>query len=325
MIPDPTSNSTSDLVGEGRPVNVVPFPPQPPPPVQTPPWPGSGLDVGQLAANALAALWWGYGWSPAIEVGAVVSPAATRRAGWMGFDPTRRYPRWGIPDAILGLLAFFLGGVLFILPAAFATRDEGILNILGLVGMWVGGVAYLVFVSRLKGQGTLALDFGFRFKWIDLPIGLGLAFATMIASLIVRAVVANLFSADMTSNSEEIFSGQNNRVGVVVLAVMAAVGAPFVEELLFRGLIFRAFSKRLGVVLGVIISAAVFGLLHWQPADNLGSSLSLVAGIATYGVTFAVVDRWVGRIAPSIYAHMLLNSFAASVTVYEFFTGSKIS
>jgi membrane protease YdiL (CAAX protease family) len=88
--------------------------------------------------------------------------------------------------------------------------------------------------------------------------------------------------------------------------------------------VLRAFAKRLGIVAGIVISSVVFGLLHWQ-GGALGSSLSLVAGITMYGITFSLAARWTGRLGAPIVAHMLLNSLAAMVMVYEVFTGSKIS
>ena len=304
------------------PTNVVPFPAPTsvlPPPVLGP---GTPADQGQLLTNALLALWWGYGWQPGIGSGELGPQARPLNTAWMGFDPNRRYPRWGIPDAALALFAFLIGTVVFAFPTVLVTSDLGVLNIMGLLGSWVGAVAYLVFVSRVKGQGRLSLDFGFRAKWIDLPIGLGVAIVTLIASQIVRLAVAAVFDAPVESNSDAIFSGQDSAAGVIILALMAAIGAPIVEELLFRGLGQRSIDKRFGAVAGVVGSALVFGLLHWQPADAIGTSLSLVAGITTYGVIFAIADRWVGRLAPSITAHFLLNSMAAALTVSSYFSGT---
>ena len=44
--------------------------------------------------------------------------------------------------------------------------------------------------------------------------------------------------------------------------------APVVEELFYRGLWFRAAERRWGTVIGVVVSAVVFGLMHLQPIDT---------------------------------------------------------
>ena len=53
---------------------------------------------------------------------------------------------------------------------------------------------------------------------------------------------------------------------LVVLALLAGVGAPIVEELAFRGLLFGALEKRgQGQVACVLISAVAFALFHFEP------------------------------------------------------------
>ena len=47
-----------------------------------------------------------------------------------------------------------------------------------------------------------------------------------------------------------------------VLLVVAVIGAPLTEELLFRGLVLRAFEKRAGTLAAIVGSTALFTLLH---------------------------------------------------------------
>ena len=89
---------------------------------------------------------------------------------------------------------------------------------------------------------------------------------------------------------------------------------------LFRGLTQRAIDRRLGSIPAIVLSAAIFGLLHWQSADNIGQTLSLVAAIAVYGLMFAAVDRWQHRLGPSIFAHTTINTIAAGATLYQYFS-----
>ncbi len=245
-------------------------------------------------------------------------------ARWMAFDPTKRPPRWGMPDILLGLIVWFAASVVFVIGAEIAVPDnKGLVNIIALFGGWVGMVGYVFFCSKVKGQGTLRDDFGFRFRWFDPFLGFAVGFGTLIVAGIASQVVANLFSAPQGNNRDEIFVDQTNKPIVVITALMAAIGAPIVEELFFRGLTLRAVERRLGAVAGVIGSAVLFAMLHWQPGE-LGSTASLVTGILTYGLVFAVVTRWQGRIGPSICAHMTINGIASGVLLYEIFTGNKL-
>src|SRR5207248_11775371 len=47
-----------------------------------------------------------------------------------------------------------------------------------------------------------------------------------------------------------------------LLFAVAVIGAPFLEELFFRGALYGALRRRFGVAIGVIGSAALFAGLH---------------------------------------------------------------
>jgi membrane protease YdiL (CAAX protease family) len=237
----------------------------------------------------------------------------------MEFDRSRPRPRWGIPDILIGLIAFLGGAIALTIPAVALTREVGWLNIASLIGSWIGMVGWLWFISRRKGQGSFKLDFGFRFKLYDPVLGIATGFVTLIIAGIVSQIVAQLFTTTPGENSSRIFADQSSAFVVIATAVLAAVGAPIVEELFFRGLTQRAIDRRLGTIPGVILSALLFGLLHWQAADHIGQTISLVSAIVVYGVMFAIVDRWQHRLGPSIFAHMTINTIAASVTLYDYY------
>lgn len=228
----------------------------------------------------------------------------------MNFDPERRVPWWGMPDIVLGLLAWFIATIAFIIPAMLVTEDKAIVNIVGLVGSWGGMVGYLFLVSRWKGQGSIVRDFGFRFRWFDPLLGIVAGFVTVIIVGIVVSVVAALFDSPPGGNADAVFQDQSNLTLVIITALMASIGAPLVEELFFRGLVLRSIEKRLGPIVGVIGSATIFGLLHY-PGGNVGSAVSLVVGIGVMGLIFALLTRWQGRLGPSIFTHMTINGLAS--------------
>ncbi len=85
-----------------------------------------------------------------------------------------------------------------------------------------------------------------------------------------------------------------------VLVLIVVVGAPFVEELLYRGLLQGAFSRRIDDVLAVVVVAAWFALSHFRHVEYVGLFVvGLVIGVC------ALVTR---RIGMSIVAHMAFNA-----------------
>jgi membrane protease YdiL (CAAX protease family) len=244
---------------------------------------------------------------------------------WMDFDPDRP-ARWGLPDVLLGILAFvvgsfLVGGAAIVLgavvtglsPSGFAVEHTGLVGIAALAGSWTATIGFLSLIAHLKGQGSLRRDFGFSFSWWDPLIGAGAAVVTLFLSGVVQALVAALSGAEPASNADAIFGDvMNDKPLLVVMALMASVGAPLVEEVLFRGLALRAIEKRFGGVAAVLGSSLVFGALHYQ--TDTPSPLPLIAGIAVYGLVFSMLTRWWRRLGPSVFTHIWVNTLA-TVTV----------
>ncbi len=82
-------------------------------------------------------------------------------------------------------------------------------------------------------------------------------------------------------------------------AVMAVGFAPFAEEYLFRGLLFRALDREWGGWRAVVGSAAFFAVYHpplaWIPVFLLGASN-------------AMLFKKTGRLAPAVMLHMIYNA-----------------
>lgn len=85
--------------------------------------------------------------------------------------------------------------------------------------------------------------------------------------------------------------------------VMAVAFAPFAEEYLFRGLLFRALDRQWGGWHAVIGSAAFFAIYHpplsWIPVGLLG-------------IANALVFKKTGRLAPAVVLHMVYNAVVLS-------------
>lgn len=91
----------------------------------------------------------------------------------------------------------------------------------------------------------------------------------------------------------------------VSLAVMAVGFAPFAEEYLFRGLLFRALDREWGGWRAVVGSAAFFAIYHppmsWLP-------------VALLGIANALIFKKTGRLAPAVALHMVYNAVVLTWT-----------
>ncbi len=157
--------------------------------------------------------------------------------------------------------------------------------------------------ARLKGNGVVA-DFGFRAKLVDPAIGLGVGLGTQF--ILVPALYIPIFWLfDVTSNDlEEPARGLTDRAtdpfGVVLLVLVVGIGAPIIEELFYRGLLFRSLERRFGEGwVPVAGSAALFAASHFQPLQ--------FPALALLGVVLALLVRRTGRLGPAIATHMVFN------------------
>jgi membrane protease YdiL (CAAX protease family) len=86
-------------------------------------------------------------------------------------------------------------------------------------------------------------------------------------------------------------------------AIMAVGFAPFAEEYLFRGLLFRALDREWGGWRAVIGSASFFAIYHppiaWVPVGLLG-------------LTNALLFKKTGLLAPAVILHMVYNAVVLS-------------
>jgi len=84
-------------------------------------------------------------------------------------------------------------------------------------------------------------------------------------------------------------------LGLLLMAVLA----PIVEEIIFRGLLYRMLRERWGVWISVLVSAAFFSLVH----HGLLLSPQLIGGII-----FALAYEWSRSLWVAIVLHMGANA-----------------
>jgi membrane protease YdiL (CAAX protease family) len=103
----------------------------------------------------------------------------------------------------------------------------------------------------------------------------------------------------------ETSEGSRNYLAELSLLLTITVGAPFCEETIFRGFMYRHIRARAGIKAGVVLSALAFACVH----GSLASLLPLFA----LGVLLALVVEWSGGILPAMIAHGLWNLYQLAV------------
>lgn len=220
---------------------------------------------------------------------------------------------WGLGDVGLGLVAGLVLSTLFGgLWLGLSGSDELSLagRAFGQVGLWVGLVGCVVLASRRKGTGSLAADFGFSISRQDVLVGVIAALVAqfVVVPLVTIALYPLLGDPDVGAPVRDLVDSAGG-VKAVGLVLMAAVGAPLVEELFFRGLVLRSLARRVGQVLAVVGSSVIFGVSHLNDLP-LDATIVVMAGLSALGVVLAVLAVRTGRLGSAIVAHATFNAIS---------------
>ena len=113
----------------------------------------------------------------------------------------------------------------------------------------------------------------------------------------------------------------NYSVTETVLYIVSMFGVGFLEEFIFRGLLFKAMEKN-GLRSAVIVSSITFGIGHIINLFN-GSGADLVSNLCqifsavAFGFLFVIIFYRSKSLLPCIFAHITINSlnaFAREIT-----------
>ena len=182
-------------------------------------------------------------------------------------------------------------------------------NVVGLAGLWVGFGAAILFAYSMGHLRPWPNQWRPRLGDLKFVV-LGVA-----CQWLVDLAYLPFHSKSLNKPVTHIFGGATG-LAFVVLIVMTTVGAPFFEEWLFRGVIFRSIaesarfrSRRAATVVGVVVSAVLFALAHGEPLQ--------FAGLAFLGVVLAVVANRTRRLVPSFVTHLSFNGVAVVAVIAQ--------
>jgi membrane protease YdiL (CAAX protease family) len=229
---------------------------------------------------------------------------------------------WGLPDAVLCWLAGYFGAILASFPL-YAGHGSGNIDtklVFGIIlpAQQLAVVLAVVYVSRLKGQNSLAEDFGFRIRLRDAK---ALLIGAPLEVLLTLALFPILQLDPHAKNQQLLTDLRSHRDGgtIVLFVIGAVIFAPVVEELLFRGVLLRSLLRKVAPATAVLVSAMVFALVHYLGDPN---TLPFLPALTALGVVLAIVALRTGDLSTSIFIHA---GFNLTTTILFLASGAKLS
>ncbi len=158
-------------------------------------------------------------------------------------------------------------------------------------------------IGWTKGEGVMKeVGAGMFAYFASLPIFL-LVILVMVGVIFWHAAGGGTGGGSPVETPENpVFDAINsgNPLMLGMLFLLATLWAPFVEESLFRGGLFRHLRSRMGVLLAALISTIAFGVMHNYP-------WMLLAPVMTLGFNFALMREWRGSLIAPMFAHAMHN------------------
>lgn len=216
------------------------------------------------------------------------------------------------------LIAYFVAGI----ASAMAIGLTGNLDTpshsvptwamaLSLIVMWVTMLALLRrFVPTMPDVSPKALSTWFRPADVVTGIPLGIATQLILVNLVMwplQKIWPDTFnSEEVTKRATELVDGANG-IWLLVLALVVVVGAPFVEEIVYRGTLQPALTSGWGVPLGLAAVAVIFAAIHQSVVE--------FPGLLVVAVVFGLARHRTGRLGLSIVTHMSFNATALVLVI----------
>ena len=249
------------------------------------------------------------GSAPQVWAGAAYLGAPATVAEAMAAGRALRIPRWGLADVVI-LVAAALFVPILILSVALGLgvpKTGGAFLLLAATTPWIAFAGWPLLTTHLQGNGV-RIDLGYVFRRSDIGWGIGGGAACFVLATPVGWLTEKIFGNFGSAAGDAAAQSTAPRWVLVLYAVMVSTGAPLIEELAFRGLVFGAVAKHAsgrGESLRAIMiwagfwTTVLFAGIHLEPVR--------IPVLLVIGAVLSFLRIRTGRVGAGVIAHAINN------------------
>ena len=172
------------------------------------------------------------------------------------------------------------------------------------VALWGSFVVGLLVVSRRLGSGNFSQDFFLRFRRVDIVgIPIGVLSQLVLVGLVTwpfRVAFPETFAPDKVEKRARDLFDNAHGPWLFVLIVVVVLGAPLVEELVYRGFIHGGLRNRMNDVVALVVTAIWFAGVHLKLVE--------LPGLFAFALVLGICFHRTKRLGMSIVAHVAFNA-----------------
>ncbi len=217
----------------------------------------------------------------------------------------------------LSVFAIIIFPVFFIVPyvainkislEAIQTDSTAIfLNVIAIIPAHLFTLAVAWFVvtknNKFSLKDTLGLSSG-GFRWWYYP-----------AILITFFIVATIVTYFIPEGDNELLKIlRSSRMAVFAVVILATFTAPLVEEVVYRGILYSAFQRSVGITGAVVIVTFMFAAVH---VPQYWGSPGTILLICLLSLLLTLIRVKTDNLLPCIIMHTIFNGIQSIVLVIE--------
>lgn len=235
--------------------------------------------------------------TPAVLLAEMNSTSYTGIGGWTAF-------KWWV---ISFVAANFASSIVVVVTGHAGDEAVAIpiwVTLVGALVLW--SVQITMFPKKVYPE--ILESFAAPQKWCTgsdiakyIPLGIfGQLFLVNLVNWPLSQLWPDTFSFDEVSQRANDVTATAPGLWVVVLCLVVVIGAPVVEEIVYRGTLQPAMETPLGAIWSLVFVAALFAGIHLQPVE--------FPGLFAFALLLGVVRLRTGRLAPTVITHMAFNA-----------------
>jgi len=225
--------------------------------------------------------------------------------------PEKKPVSWDILDiARVVIIVMFLGYALtasssIILKLLHFNMDVNLFTILGTFFIDIMAGVVIFYFVLVKYRGNLS-SLGIAAKGFYKNILSGIIAYIFILPILIAVLILSMLFLNAVGYEAppqpvfDIFFEERRGNVVLFLTIFVSILGPIIEEIFFRGFLYSAVRKRFGIIVGVLLSSALFSMLH----TNIASFLPIMV----LGILMAFLYETTNSLITPIAVHILHNS-----------------
>ena len=180
------------------------------------------------------------------------------------------------------------------------------LSALAMWSMWVALTGRHLRVPVQKIWSTVRAPFHLRDVLVGVP--LGVASQLILVNVVtwpLSKMFPDSFSYDEVSKRASDLADNANGVWIFVLIFVVVIGAPIIEEIVYRGVLQPGLVATWGPRVGLWFTAVLFAAIHFQPIE--------FPGLLSFALVLGWARQSTDRLGLSVVTHMAFNAAGLSL------------